>query len=660
MPRINSLFRFLVISAIAFVVSWWMPIAPTDPLHQRKHDVLMALNPPVPVSPEILIVEFNAETVPDLRSETVQAEALLFLTKMGADKALFLIPAGDDLDKIRISAERERTIKRRFNREFSLVDGNIEALFEAILRGTIRPGESEEFVGELRRLVAESEERLLADVLSGDETGRKLLEQAQSVFGADRVGYDLGDFDISLPAQRDTWAGVTSLCIAPQPIEGTLPFRRLDVATVLDYFDTERAVRAQLAEMESAGYFGGVDPEKRPAFLAEYVLSRRREMLDNPQSWSVSKWLEAGDAYENGIDALLNGSTEGDLLGTLQSQRAELEGVLRGSFVIIAPKPDPARLPEDIWLDPSEGETAAARINGVLTGAHVLVPTGEPLRLLAFLAAVAVAGVLSLLTPIAAVAGTLVAAAAVLAGVVVLFLRTGIWIDPIYLAVAFGVTAAAAILVGAVFRVRVAGRLQGNPAYRFPKRLLNSLLTRGFRTADIEGKYRAAVVAVRYVGQPLVPDDFLETVSREIVDLNGVILGADGPVVIAAFGTPIDGLKRFRNRSFARTGSVERACAAVLQMVESYAPNTRHCGIDVGEITFSVTKTGGYGATGRAIGYAQRLSELTMKYGCRALVSHGVVEEAEKRWTVKKRGLIVDSVLEKKSPFFELIVPQPK
>jgi class 3 adenylate cyclase len=88
------------------------------------------------------------------------------------------------------SAE-ENEIRYRFDEEFGLLNRNIRNLFDAIRTGSVAPGDSARYVGELVELSERGKERLVAALVRRDEEGIAELEKAARAFGNVRRPGDL-------------------------------------------------------------------------------------------------------------------------------------------------------------------------------------------------------------------------------------------------------------------------------------------------------------------------------------------------------------------------------------------------------------------------------------------------------------------------------------
>ena len=138
--------RFLIATVVAVAFSLLVPDISTDWSRRKLYLTLVSMRRAVPARGDLLIVEIG----PDNSSETIEpslwVEFFLTLVEMRADKVLILFPTEALGSAAALAKEKYEGIRHLFNEEFSVIDGNITALFEAILLGSIRPAEFPRFV----------------------------------------------------------------------------------------------------------------------------------------------------------------------------------------------------------------------------------------------------------------------------------------------------------------------------------------------------------------------------------------------------------------------------------------------------------------------------------------------------------------------------------
>jgi class 3 adenylate cyclase len=151
----------------------------------------------------------------------------------------------------------------------------------------------------------------------------------------------------------------------------------------------------------------------------------------------------------------------------------------------------------------------------------------------------------------------------------------------------------------------------------------------------------AAIIAVRRAGLLSLEDQprenplggakaveaFREEVSALFKKAGGVILGCDGDLVLACFGSPLErtgaGPGRDPYVRYTYTPALRAAEFTAELVVQKIATSWRF-GLDAGECVFGYQPISGYSAYGRPVVRARILSGLASRYKVRALVSESV------------------------------------
>ena len=684
--------RFLAATIAVLVVSFLLPLMPVPGRLEAIFKGLSTARLPAPVSTQILLLEISAQNSLESTGPSAWAEYFLALLEMGADRVLVTEEVESKYAVTSISEENRQQLVTKFDEEFSLIETNISAFFEAILLGSIPPAKSSQFVDELTALVGKSKALLLSAVLGEKQEQLYVLGQSMQIFGPDGFGTNLAGFGIEPPVYQNAKA----ILLYPRAEDGVLPFRRLLLTEIIRYIDAAKRLRAELLHMEHSGYLSTLDPRYHPIILSDHATSKRRELLANPNQEMGEAWRVAVKSYYDAVEALLAGKTEellvegldelaesetleeagavkvdemkqtvgnsfraaGETYEELVILRKTLMDTMRDAFVIIGSAPNPARRLEDIWDNPTPAEEMAALANSILTGYHVTAPTGRNLSIWILAIGITIALILSALRPFIAIVAAIASLLAAMGATTLLFLKADLWIDPFFSSIAIWSSAALSILVGSIARIRIVRLINGRAHDRLPRKTLRSIIAHGRLPKDAVGVSPATVVAVcpKSAPEKSTKDVVLREIAGNIRAHGGIILGYEGLTVLAGFGTPLDGAVRRSKHAEQAESPARRACLAVLDLMASSSTdgNELHFGLDSSDLSFACSPIGGYNASGRAVGYAKRLCGLTEKYSCSVLVSQGIVSEAGKDFEVKRRGRLVSTPGDQEHPFYEL------
>jgi len=698
------LFAALAAATIALVL---MAPQETDagsastPPDGRLHGSLALKRPPVPEAPELLLIQVRKEDARAVSGPLELADLVLTLKEMDADKVLDLLPAVNITGSGVLSPERRRGLESRFEKEFSLIDKNIATLFEAIRLGSIRTKDSSRFVQELQALVQLSKSRLLAETVEGDNTGMLLLGQARATFGAGHYAGDPAALGLALPLYPDAFAVIER----PVAVEGSVPFRRVDLWVVERYTALDKALYGLLVTMEHAGYLASLDPGAHPPALYEHALSLRQNLLAKPGDAAARTWREAREQYVRSVRTLLSGKAESGLLAgfdsllaaetleessaisiknlrqavvaafaaarsafnEFQTVRDRLQADLRGAFCIVGAVSGP----QLAAAEQTPAEATAFLANSVLSGSHFRVATGPRYRFWMLLPAV-LASVL--LAPFGTLVSGLLGVAAIAssAGMFsLLFVYKGIWVDPLIVAGITAAAAAASIATELAVRARIGSILRRRLGNRLPESALTVLTSRHILPPAGDLTARSAILAVRHFGEASHADQedsahhaaalraFHDAAAAEITRRGGVVLGVDEFILTAGFGTPLHALTDgpANGSGMDPADAAKRACSAALD-IAALAPEQSggwRFGLDLGECNFFYSSVDGYSAVGRTVNYARLLSGLGSKYNSRILVTQGIAAAMGPGFRTRRLDSLVEKASGHEHAFYELI-----
>lgn len=677
-------------------------------------DALGGLRPAPEPASRIVLLEADAAALAEAGrlpwNRDVLADGLALLIEMEAASVVY-----DE-------AIENETVRRRgagdeltaaFDREFGVIENNVRTLFEGIRLGSVRPADAGRFVEGVVALAEAGKARLLdaagnrerdrqlrfdryAAVLGGVrraeaplESGNDLVRKTFARIGLsesqDPLGYALLDAalerlgnpraertkeglllrgartpgfeprDIELPLDR-TGALILEL---PSGM-GRSDFKRVSYELLLRHGRLEKALVAELAAMERAGYLAEAGKDLSPAAVYAYAEQTGVEATGEWRALrrrfyeSASKALsgETEGRILNGYDALLASPTlTAEGRASLSALKSAAANTFRRSRETLA---ELAALRISLKKDLSDAicatvpalrapvsrvKAAAALADAVLSERFVRELPAATAFAAAAAFAVLLGAALAFLGPAAAIPAGIAAGAAAAAGAGLLFTLGGRWIDPLLFAgTAAAVTAASAFL-GFVER----GERKRAMLRAFAPRLSPEALKRLSRSSSarlLEGEKReASVVAVRAKGISEYPESadsraivsafriYHETIGGILKERGAFLYAIEGELIFASFGAPVA-------QAGHRQAAAEAALAVVRAEEELDAAFAEEgiaarrgmirVGVDSGLCDFGEAGLAGfsaYAAFGPVPVRARVLSNLCERYGCRVLAT---------------------------------------
>src|SRR5208283_2087679 len=151
------------------------------------YDTLLRVKPSVPAAPALLLIDLDQQATADAGpwpwSRDLLADGLVALKEMDASYAVLDLPLGQkSAPGLDPSALRE-ALPAALDREFQQVEENIQSLFDAIRRGSVRPQDSPRYVSDLIGLTAMEKTRLRDAATGIERDDDTLLGQAAKFFG---------------------------------------------------------------------------------------------------------------------------------------------------------------------------------------------------------------------------------------------------------------------------------------------------------------------------------------------------------------------------------------------------------------------------------------------------------------------------------------------
>jgi class 3 adenylate cyclase len=380
-------------------------------------------------------------------------------------------------------------------------------------------------------------------------------------------------------------------------------------------------------------------------------------------------------ALEAAFDGLREAYTE------LRTLRDALSWALSSSLVILGPREEPAAPAEEGRVSAailrlpggreySDSELSFILADNILLGRGIR-PAGRLDALLwPLLAAALELLILIRLRPLFSLGMGLIFSLAGAAGFSGGFIFSGLWIDPL---IPLGASLAGALTV---FILSLAAVSRGARRFRLAygpytgKPFLKQIIKAGRPAPNDRLSVQAAVIAVRQAGL-LAGEDragsaqgaraaaaFREDVRSHFTKAGGVILGCEGDLVLACFGSPLERIGMGPGRDPYLRYSRSPALRAAEFVTDLAALKGQwQFGIDLGECSFGYQRISGYNGYGRPVVRARILSGLAARYRARVLVSESVYTHV-KDIPVRKISILKELDGTGGEAFYELILPR--
>ena len=481
-------------------------------------------------------------------------------------------------------------------------------------------------------------------------------------------------------------------------------FRRISISDFLAYEEADRELRRIIQEGEVLGVFQNIDGENRPGFLYDHALFLRDGGGENKQAWITFR-----NRYFESLREFLQGPTEmnmvrgfEEIIVAMDSEtgaahllemrdslmqffaalrlkhnevlelRQRLESALSGSFCILG--------------DPADTEASALLANSILT--RQAVKPGEKLYLFLgalFFALLSCFLVKSLGPALTLGVGVLLSLFAALVFSVG-FILSGYWFDPQVPAAASGIGVMASFIWAFAAKGRYSRRFRLAYGPNVSRSCLKAVMRSGKPLPSQTAKVNAAVVAIKNFHTPATeyfPDrhasskemiSFQEKASELVKKAGGTVIGTEGDVVTACFGSPLERVflgnkkkapKKTKKTKRTKTASqseitLHTPAALALQAVDFVSDIARnseysswHFGLHIGNCTFAWTALSGYFALGIPVQRARILSRLADRYKSRIIISDSF-NDALPDMVGKKLGILKENDGTKGESFYRL------
>ncbi|OHE69301.1 MAG: hypothetical protein A2001_12505 [Treponema sp. GWC1_61_84] len=497
----------------------------------------------------------------------------------------------------------------------------------------------------------------------------------------------LGTEGLELPLDR------TGAFLADAPRGTDAGIRRLPLDAFTRYSERGRKLYLELKEMERAGYFDSIDPSSYPTAIWEFSESAKEEMLKAGNAETRRDWRESRVRYLASVEALFTGKAETTLLGgydalldspTLSEEgkdsvralrdavrnsfsrsreayaefsglRKELDEALNASFCIVGSAS-------------ADTEAAAVLITDIMADRFFRRADYRTAFIAVSLSALALALLILPLDGFLALGIGLFASIAAALGFSAFFVYGDLWISPAV--AALSCVAATVASVGS--RAIADARAQGSLRRSFRRRLSDDALSGLMENPQISLLHgraaRSAILAVRANGISLFSDGddpaviiealraYAKETARIVAEMGGTTLGADGDLVFAAFGSPVD--EAAGGGAVPAGEAVARAARAALALRDAKGGPVLRVGLDIGECAFGDGFLGdgsSYAAFGSPAVRARLLSSIASRYEGRILITEAFKRELGDDFELRTLDLLVEQGKGTELAFHELI-----
>jgi class 3 adenylate cyclase len=452
-------------------------------------------------------------------------------------------------------------------------------------------------------------------------------------------------------------------------------FRRIPLSDFLRYEEADRELGRALEEAETLGLYGDLAPEAYPGSLYGYALFLRENLSGGPEERAL--WVDARARYFRALEAFFQGpgetggaETREDISRNLEALRnryasltdlrKRLGDALSSSFCVLGAASRNG--------EPSDAEASLILANSILTGHAVIPGSGRYILFWSLAAAFFTALGICRMGPGASLG---IGLCLTLLGTGIFscgFILTSYWIDPAIPAAAAGTGVAASSLCALVLKGGAARRFRGAYGPHISPDYLKVLIRRGRPLPSEIRKAKTAIVAVRNPAPGRDPleaakaaAEFRKAVFGVFTKAGGTIVGYEGDLILAAFGSPLErGV--LENPGIPYGGSAgegrspaSKAAGFVFELLEGAGEIPWRFGIDAGECAFCCSAAAGYGAFGQAVVRSRILANLTSRYNARVLVTGAVAEKID-TIPFRKLDALVDQRRREKEAFYELLV----
>jgi adenylate cyclase len=187
MRAVRTILFFVLPFAVAAVLAILAGPGAFQRLEGRAYDRLLTLRPAAPGAQGILLVDIDVQGG---SLAGLLADGLITLKEMDARSVVLDLPLAQKSPPALDPSVLRQTLPNALDREFAQMEENIQSLFDAIRRGSVRPRDAARYVSDLVGLVGKAKGRLFGAAMGIERDDDALLGQAMAFFG--RVYAPLG------------------------------------------------------------------------------------------------------------------------------------------------------------------------------------------------------------------------------------------------------------------------------------------------------------------------------------------------------------------------------------------------------------------------------------------------------------------------------------
>ncbi|MDR2184358.1 MAG: hypothetical protein LBO80_01625 [Treponema sp.] len=474
---------------------------------------------------------------------------------------------------------------------------------------------------------------------------------------------------------------------------GAGALRKIPLADLLAYEETDRELRRMLGEAEEQGIYRGLDPGAYPVALYDHALSLREALIG--EGGDRGAWVEARRRYFRALDRFFAdtpdeaGGAAADLRARyvqLAELRTRLEEALASSFCILGPAPSyeegppadgegpagpgrggygPGALGLTAGVYSPDAGASAILANSIITGRSIVPGAdryiffwslGAALLLLILIRRTGPLLSLGIGTGFFLLTGTAFSLS---------FIFSAYWIDPLIPLAACAAGTGASVCCALFVRESAAGRIRSAYGAHVSPEYLKALVRRRRPLPSETVPAESAIVAVKNPGpvprrDPLAASAesarFRDRVFDRFSRAGGVLSGFEGDLIFIAFGSPLERSALLGMRlSFGESFAVKAAGFIFDLLRDSPEAASWRFGVDIGECAFSYSPASGYRASGYPVIRSRILANLASRYNAQALVTRAVSEKLD-TMPVRKLDVLADQESGEKEMFYELLV----
>ncbi|QQO10764.1 hypothetical protein [Breznakiella homolactica] len=532
----------------------------------------------------------------------------------------------------------------------------------------------------------------------------------------------------------------TGAVLIPILPEGAV-FPRIGLSELIRYAELDRELYRILTEMQQLGYFRSLEPEQYPVFLYDFALDARNSLLISKDPADRGEWVLLREQYLEGLKFFFSGPAESDLVNGYEeiigsgeldeagiaqlgefrddliavfagarnlfeefsSLRESLAVRLSGAFCVFG-APASGGHPENGAgpVNPSDTEASLLFANTVITGQGPVPVQWPELAFWSLIPVILCALLVWRCGPWLSLFLGIVFST--VAGIVFsyIFIYSGRWIDPLVPAAGVFAAAAAAAVLGLILKRRDRSLFRRAYGPYVSGKILRRIVRAGRPEPSETITLDAVIVAVRF------PDLFSresrdnpsasagmvrgyrDTVSRILKDAGAAMVGSDGDLVLAAFGSPLDrqhsragkgarpelppenhsaaeGTKKKHGKHIRKiSDSLEKALRTAADISENDEARSWYFGIDAGECAFMYSEAFGYAAFGHPVVRARLLSSIAYRYESRVLISDTVYDRLSRQNAfagdtpaIRKLDTMTERISGKEEEFFGIFPGGP-